>query len=452
MKKLIGTAVLAGLLATSAFAEVNFGAFLRTLFVPVAGDGTDIKSGMVNSWGYGARVARINIDAVSENENFGFSMGVFNDAWGGIAENGDTAVMWVKPWDFLKVSFGKWDYTTFRGDLVLPSFGWVRPANWLFDDEGLTFDKLGAKTGLQLELAPVEGLLIMWNLPLASAKWQDAYKMFEGQDIAAKYTIGDIGTIKLGWGGKGARAVDEKGTELGDDDIAIGDDSYWDGTKVAKIEKDTYTDDKYLGDINVAFDLTAVENLFLTVGAKVSIASSKYKNLYYMNSSDEFNPMDPTTYKASNLGAFGLLKIALGASYQITDNLKVSASYGIQTYAKYDEDGMTGKKKPDHQFGVGVEVGLTDALFLDADFRGLIRGGYEVDMGGLTIDIDAGDPAFSFLLGLRYEFASNGSLGIGFQGTTNGCGFLSGGGDSALGASKTDSFCWAVPIRMQVIF
>ena len=374
MKKLIGTVAVAALLASAAFAEINFGAWLRVLAAPVASNGDDIVSGMTNSWGWGARTARLNIDATSEDEKVGFSMGVYNDAYSGL-QAGDNYVMWAKPWDFLKISLGRWDYAEFRGDLAFGSWAWIRPLNWLFDDEGLTFDQLGAKNGIQLELAPVEGLLIMWNLPIASG-WNDTYEMFEQQDIAAKYTIGDIGTIKLGWGGQGIRAGD---------------------------------DDKYLGDINVGFDLTAVENLFLTVGAKVSVASSDYKDA---------NP------------DFAFIKAAVGASYQITDNFKISANFGVQTYEDLD---------PAFQFGVGVDVGLTDALSLGADFRGLLP---QNDL----------DPTFSFLVGLTYNVSTNGYVGIGFQGVTNGNGFLKDKGPSELKASKADSFCWAVPIVLSVAF
>lgn len=411
MKKLIGTAALAALLAASAFAEISFGSWLRVIAAPVAGDGDDIKSGMMNSWGWGARVARVDIRGTSEDEKAGFSMQIFNDV-GGIAQ-GDEAVLWARPWDWLKVSLGRYDYTTFRGDLCFGSWNWIRPQNWLFDDEGLTFDKLGAKTGMHIELAPVEGLLIMWNLPIGN--WGDAYKMFEQQDIAAKYTIANVGTIKAGWGGQGQRkGVDGDST---DGLIKIGDD-YWgvasDGTALEKktIAAGSHTDDKYWGDINVAFDLTAVENLFVTVGAKISIADSDYK-------ADDF----------------GFLKVAVGASYQILDNLKVAANFGVQTYEKND---------PSFQFGVGVDVGLTDALTLNVDFRGLFMG-----------DTNAGatfDPTFSFLAGLQYAMSSNGYIGIGFQGSTNGCGFLPNGGDSKLAASKADSFCWAVPIAVSVWF
>ncbi|MDE5776516.1 MAG: hypothetical protein K2H67_06525, partial [Treponemataceae bacterium] len=351
---LIGTAMLAALLATSAFAEITMGAWLRVLAAPVAYDGDDITSGMSNSWGGGARPARINIDGTSEDEKVGFSMGVYNDAWSGLSA-GDNYVIWAKPWDFLKVSFGRWDYTAFRGDLTYGSWAWLRPNNWIADDEGLTFDQLGAKNGIQLELTPVEGLVIMWNLPLDKG-FNDAYKMFEGQDIAAKYTIGDIGTIKLGWGGKGTRKYKTEGTKKGytvkdkdgkDKNYATIEEAYSAYEKEAaaatpdtvlmnNIESLSLSDyvakesgfsgeEKHFGDINAAFDLTAVENLFVTVGVKVGIASSDYKK----------KDKDFVNFKG-----------AIGASYQLLDNLKLSASYAIFMYENKDDPAM--------QFGVGV--------------------------------------------------------------------------------------------------
>ena len=397
MKKLIGTAVLAALVATSAFAEISLGAWLRVVAAPVAGDGDDIYSGMTNSWGWGARTARLNISGVSEDEKAGFSMGVYNDAAKGL-QQGDDYVLWVKPWDWLKVSLGKWDYTTFRGDFCFGSWNWIRPENWLFPDEGLTFDQLGAKSGMQLEITPVDGLVLMWNLPMGAwikgydkdwadlyadadadkkvgAKpWDKAYKMLENSEAAIKYTIGDIGTIKAGWGGSSER----------------------DGK-----------DYRNYGNINVAFDLTAVENLYVTVGAKIGIADGDYKDLR-------------NDYK--------FIKVALGASYQILDNLGIAANFGVQTYEADD---------PSFQFGVGLNVGFTDTLSLNADFRGLIKG----DSKGKS----DGDSYFSFLVGLQYACSSNGYIGIGFQGSTNGYGFLG-------GLTHKSDFAWAVPIAVSVWF
>ncbi len=370
MKKLIGTVAVAALIATAAFAEISMGAWLRAIAAPVAGDGDDIYSGMTNSWGWGTRVARVDINGTSEDGKIGFSMGVYNDADDGIAA-GDNKVIWAKPWDWLKISLGRWDYTTFRGDLCYGSWNWIRPENWLFGDEGLTFDQLGAKSGMQLELTPVEGLVIMWNLPMGGkigSNWDKAYKMLQAGDVAAKYTIGDIGTIKAGWGGQ------------------------------------VWGDKEKYGDINVAFDLTAVEKLYVTVGAKIAIINGDKKV-----DGDEF------------------IKVALGASYQILDNLGVAASFGLQTYEEYD---------PSFQFGVGVNFSFTDTLTLNVDFRGLIVG----DKGVVSYD-----PTFSFLVGLQYAMSSNGYVGIGFQGTTNGCGFLQ-------NLRYDDKFAWAVPIAVSCWF
>ena len=453
MKKLIGTVAVAAMLATAAFAEISFGSWLRVVAAPVAGDGDDIYSGMTNSWGGGARVARVDINGTSEDGKVGFSMSVFNDANNGIA-NGENQVIWAKPWDWLKVSLGVWDYTTFRGDLCFGSWNWIRPANWIFEDEGLTFDKLGAKSGMQLEITPVEGLVLMWNLPMSSwiaSNWDKAYKMLEQSDAAVKYTIADVGTIKAGWGGKGVRKYKNKGHAAGYG-VVVGDKAYYYASRKDMYETmydlqdkalsgggdkdllaaltdedgkinsdlldktnyfaamDASGEQKYYGDINVAFDLTAVENLYLTVGAKISIAESGYKDLL------------------EDKEDFAFLKVALGASYKILDNLGVSANFGVQTYEKND---------PSFQFGVGLDVGLTDALSMNVDFRGLFIG--DTEAGEST------DPQFSFLVGLQYACSSNGYVGIGFQGTTGGCGFLG-------NLKHENDFAWAVPIAVSCWF
>ena len=374
MKKLIGTAMLAALLATSAFAELNMGAWVRTMVAPVAGDGDNIISGWANSWGYGIRNARISFNWTSDDEKVGMMYDIFGDDSSDF-KPGDYRAAWFKPADWVKFMVGHiYNGYTMRGDLCFGSWNWMRPNNWLFDDEGLTFN-LGNADALQIEFFPVEGLQILGRFAMpADGGFQDSYKMFEQSTFAVGYTIGSVGTIKAAWNGNGDRAGD---------------------------------DYKYLGDIQAAFDLTAVENLYITVGVKVSIAESDYKDLQ-----DDFK----------------FLKAALGVSYQILDNLRIAANFGVQTYEEAD---------PSFQFGVGVDVGLTDSLTLSADFRGLIPG----DGAGMT---KAEDPAFSFLVGLDWGFSGNGQLGIGFQGSTNGYGILAGSGYIA---PADDSFSWAVPLK-----
>ena len=395
MKKLIGTVAVAALLASAAFAELNMGAWIRTVVAPVAGNGEDILSGWTNSWGYGIRNARIGLNWTSDDGKVGMLYDIFGDGANGFG-SGDYRAGWYQPADWVKFMVGHIDNGyTMRSDLCFGSWNWIRPVNWIFDDEGLTFN-LGNADALQIEFFPVEGLQILGRFAMpADGGFQDAYKMFEHSTFAAGYTIGDIGTIKAAWTGNGGRkykavASDEEEEEEGDTTPApLGDET------------------KYLGDVQVAFDLVGVENLYITVGAKISIAESDYKDL-----ADDF----------------AFLKVALGASYQITDNFKLSASFGVQTYEVAD---------PAFQFGVGVDVGLTDTLSLSADFRGLLPG-----------DDDA-DPVFSFLVGLGWGFSSNGSLGIGFQGTTGGHGF---NGEGAFEAAKDDAFCWAVPITFSYSF
>ena len=439
MKKLIGTVAVAALLASAAFAELNMGAWVRTVVVPVAGNGEDILSGWTNSWGWGIRNARIGFNWTSDDGKVGMMYDIFGDGASGFG-SGDYRAGWYQPADWVKFMVGHIDNGyTMRSDLCFGSWNWLRPANWIFDDEGLTFN-LGNADALQIEFFPVEGLQILGRFAMPTdGGFQDAYKMFEQSTFAVGYTIGDIATIKAAWNGHGKRAY--KTTTPA---VAAGwydaesrktygslEDAFRDGVTLEDFENLEYRkavaasygdETKYLGDVQAAFDLTGVDNLFITVGVKVSIAESDYKD--------------------SLMGSFAFLKAALGVSYQITDNFKVSASYGMQTYAKVDSDN---KKLPVHQFGIGIDVGLTDMLSLSADFRGLIDGGSKI----AGEKYDGADPVFSFLVGLGWGFSSNGSLGIGFQGTTTGHGF---NGEGAFEAAKDKAFCWAVPITFSYWF
>ena len=406
MKKLIGTAMLAALLATSAFAEVSFGAWLRTMIVPVSGDGDDVKAFMANSWWNNFRPARLDITGVTEDERAGMRLQFFPEDLKSDGMIGDNAYMWVKPWDWLRVSAGKMgdNDTGLRGDFAYGSWQWVRPGNWIRGDEGLTFSDIGG-IGARVELLPVEGLKIVGFIPYPASA-EKAYKVYEGTAIAAAYSIDGIGRIKAQWLGKFAK-------------------------NEAK--------DKYTGDIEVAFDLTAVENLYLTVGAKIGIMDSDYY-------------VDPakTTYKLKDATGVGAAQwevdkegdeqislaeravVALGVSYNVLENFKISVSGGVAFYNKpsgVDAD-------PRWNIGLGLDYGLTDVLSLTADVRYLSK----LKVEGEKVKNDS----LSFLIGLDYACSSNAIVGIGFQGATNGNGFA--GGNLANG----DKFAWAVPLKVQL--
>ena len=409
-KTLIAVAAAAALTATSAFAEITFGAWLRTLTAPVASNGEDTVVGTANSWGWGARTARIDINGVSEDGKAGFAMNVFNDMSMDISA-GDRAVLWVKPVDMIKISVGKYDSPDngLRGDFCYGSWNWLRPYNWGFDGEGLTFDGIWRK-GMMIEADPIEGLHAFVVIPMEDANADSYYKKAEDTyrnvQIGFGYAIDGVGKLKAQF---------------------IGDDSY---TTDAEGDRDeTMT----TGQIGVAFDLNAVENLYVTVGARFGIADKDYRPDYIK------------------------MAFTAGASYQVSDAMKFSVDGG---YIQYQDDcTVRNDEAVDNVFfvGAGVDYTIMDGLSLAADVRYMsnVKGINTKDADavknfkGYGKDYDEG--AISFLVGVNKSVSSNGSLGIGFQGATNGCGFVQSGG-KGLVANEADDFVWAIPVSVSVWF
>ena len=409
-KTLIAVAAAAALTATSAFAEITFGAWLRTLTAPVASNGEDTVVGTANSWGWGARTARIDINGVSEDGKAGFAMNVFNDMSMDISA-GDRAVLWVKPVDMIKISVGKYDSPDngLRGDFCYGSWNWLRPYNWGFDGEGLTFDGIWRK-GMMIEADPIEGLHAFVVIPMEDANADSYYKKAEDTyrnvQIGFGYAIDGVGKLKAQF---------------------IGDDSY---TTDAEGDRDeTMT----TGQIGVAFDLNAVENLYVTVGARFGIADKDYRPDYIK------------------------MAFTAGASYQVSDAMKFSVDGG---YIQYQDDcTVRNDEAVDNVFfvGAGVDYTIMDGLSLAADVRYMsnVKGINTKDADavknfkGYGKDYDEG--AISFLVGVNKSVSSNGSLGIGFQGATNGCGFVQSEG-KGLVANEADDFVWAIPVSVSVWF
>ncbi|WP_296014839.1 hypothetical protein [uncultured Treponema sp.] len=440
-KTLIAVAAAAALTATSAFAEITFGAWLRVLASPVAHNGEDAMVGVANSWGWGARTARININGTSEDGKTGFVMGVYNDFESGLGQ-GDDAYLWVKPVDMVKISVGKFDSPTngLRGDFCYGSWNWLRPYNWAFDGEGLTFDGV-SKNGLMLEADPIEGLHAFAVIPMSStyAKAEDVYKNIQ---VGFGYTIEGVGKFKAQYIG------DYKDTKATADSVSwsLGNKYDNDGNWVLDNEVSTVPTynlndvdgevaRKTTGQIGVAFDLNAVENLSVTVGARFGIADKDYAPDY--------------------------LKMAFtaGASYQVSEQMKFSVDGG---YVQYQDDCVARDGElVDNVFfvGAGVDYVIMDGLSLAADVSYMSNAksaekAYDIKSYGK----DGDEGAISFLVGVNKSVGSNGSLGIGFQGATNGCGFTwgtpgeKGDGVSGLKANAADDFVWAIPVSVSVWF
>ena len=404
-KTLIAVAAAAALTATSAFAEITFGAWLRVI-TGVGSNGEDVVMGTTNSWG-GVRPARLNAAGTSEDGKAGFKLDFYfeNDEIWGHDRNiriGDNGYLWVKPIDQIQLSIGKFDggETGFRGDFCYGSWNWLRPYNWIVEDEGLTFR--GSHTdGLMARITPIDNLVVLVQLPVMNAKWggnnngyvtetetedakNTAADVFKNAAYMASYSIEGVGTLKAGFFG----ADDEKTVE---------------GKKYNQT-----------GTVNVAFDLNAIENLYVTVGAFFDIADKEMGEWHEK------------------------MKFTAGASYQVSDAMKFSVSGG---YVKYmDKCSWLGNKDNAFQIGAGVDYVIMDGLTLNADVR------YKNVGYGKKGD----DGSVSFLAGVVKSVGGNASLQAGFQGSTNGCGLVQ--ADTGIPAVEKDDFVWAIPVGLSVFF
>ena len=404
-KTLIAVAAAAALTATSAFAEITFGAWLRVI-TGVGSNGEDVVMGTTNSWG-GVRPARLNAAGTSEDGKAGFKLDFYfenDEIWGHDHDIriGDNGYLWVKPIDQIQLSIGKFDggETGFRGDFCYGSWNWLRPYNWIVEDEGLTFK--GSHTdGLMARITPIDNLVVLVQLPVMNAKWggnnngyvaktetedakNTAADVFKNAAYMASYSIEGVGTLKAGFFG----ADDEKTVE---------------GKKYNQT-----------GTVNVAFDLNAIENLYVTVGAFFDIADKEMGEWHEK------------------------MKFTAGASYQVSDAMKFSVSGG---YVKYmDKCSWLGNKDNAFQIGAGVDYVIMDGLTLNADVR------YKNVGYGKKGD----DGSVSFLAGVVKSVGGNASLQAGFQGSTNGCGLVQ--ADTGIPAVENDDFVWAIPVGLSVFF
>ena len=409
MKKTLIAVAAAAALTTSAFAEITFGAWLRVVAAPVASDGDETVTAMGNSWGYGARVARLNVNAVAEDGRAGFDMGIYNDLNDGLS-TGDQWSIWTKPVEQVKLSFGKYDNNTLRGDVCYGSWNWLRPtSSWIAEDEGLLMSGNGGK-GALIEVTPIEGLYIQALIPIDTTKQkaEDVYKNARG---GFAYSIDGIGKIKgqliLNNTPEKAATKDVYGWKDDDDNPVTA--PTWTVVTEAAAASDSALDKT----IEAEFDLVAVENLWAGFGAKFNLWDE-----------DDNHKEDEK------------IKLALGASYQVNDQIKVTASGAFFMYTEKKDDGGV---DPRFQLGAGIDYSFGNGINLAADVRYLSK----------KNDVDNTDH-LAFLVGATKGISSNGYVGVGFQAQTNSGTWANTviTGEEA----KGDKLTWAIPVAMSVWF
>ena len=326
MKKIVGTIAAIALAASSAFAGVGIGSWGRALWAPVQGDKNGVSTWEGISW-FG-NDSRVGISIHGESENIGFNIDLNGD--GGTISGGDTAYFWASPFSWLTVKIGKVQDDTARGNAGFGAQDWNRNYSAANFNDDLTFVRFGNGNGGQakgaiVKITPVDGLWFIAAMDVQDEK--EAEKTYlDNAQYGAGYTIDGIGSIRAQY---------------------IGADVYKDNV---------FQYNKKL--INAAFDLTAVDNLLVTVGA--------------------FIPVDDK--KATTIAAYARMNLDA-----ITLHVGEKAVIDGSTF--------------NNEAAVGLGVDLGNGLGVEADVRHETK-----DNGSLSF------------IGAINKGLAGGSIGVGFQG------------------------------------
>ncbi|MCH5283920.1 MAG: hypothetical protein J1E59_09755 [Treponema sp.] len=381
MKKLIGTVAAAALLASAAFAEISFGAgYLNSRYFIGSDESGNVVSTFGQQWGLGGpRFSAFNISGDSEHAGF----------MGEIQHNGyDWAIgqsfTYIKPIEQIQLIFGFTDQNYLRSDNNLMQFDYTRPGAFGID-EGITFDEFEV-SGVGLVIKPIESLMVFaaFDVPFNGSLGKLNEQIGRTGKLGVGYTIGDIGTVKAGVWAKG-KGYNKDGEEK-------------DGVNV-----------------EAAFDLTAVDGLFVTVGAKIPLGGAAY------TSDLNRNPV----------------QVNAGIGLSFIENLSIKLNFASKLNAPNYDDA-----KVDGNFGFATDLGVDYTFGENWTVFGAVGYANNVYMQSENNYKDC----LSFGVGIQKAW-SNGTLGIEFVGATNYHTVLDNTRDD-----NSTGFGWMIPIKMQVSF
>ena len=411
MKKLLALTAVAALAASALPAEITFGSWGRALWVTAANayDGKDdtVVTDVKQSWGNEA--PRTALSVRGNSDNVGFMLDIFGNGWNG-ASLGDNYNIWVKPIDPLKISVGKMDNTTLRNDAVFGLWGWDR-IGAVAGQEGWTFGGYMQSTGVNFEITPVEGLYIGVALPLdlngTDSHTVYAVKKDDGTYESDPYTHRSLADAWLNTAVVGGYNIEGVGTVKVGLKLNHGLDTIDADNKIAYYYRDKDGKDvETWCQIAAAFDLTAVENLFVSVGARINTLNTV----------------------AHEVNAY--------ARFAATEQLAIHAIVGSKINANDSKDGKKDYDALGFTAGAGVDFALDGGLGLFADLRyanGIWKSGTSAD----------NSDTFTLGAGVTKGF-SNGVIGIAFEGTTN--------GKNSYSHKDADAFAWEIPVKFEYWF
>lgn len=334
MKKALAILMVLALVASAVTAEVAIGAWGRGIFLPAMSDGEDTFTDTAPSWGgWAGDEARIGFTIAGKSDNVGFV--IDGNVDGGAFSMGDNQFIWVKPVEMLTVRMGNIYDDTLRGNAAFGSFNWYRGLGNA-DGEDITFSRIGmnrTREGFEIALKPMDALY-------AAVYFFDLDKnltenLIANMQFAVGYTVDGVGQFK-GQIMRDAATYDADGSA----DVV--------GTR-----------------IELAFNLTMIENLFVEAGFGMETNAD----------------VDPTEAK----------KIAIYANYKM-DAITLHLS-SINVVA----DGDVGYKAI---FGVDYSMDGGIGISGDASYAGTTVSGV--------------DGVFTVFAGVTKGF-SNGLIGAGLQ-------------------------------------
>jgi hypothetical protein len=350
MKKLIALSIVLTVFASVAFAQdggLSYGAWGRSVFAPirmVKPDGADSKVytgvGKWDPYSYVSFSIKAEWDNVWAQGDLELNVDGKN-----LAKIGSHAYIWAKPWDFLRINAGKFEDNTLRGTFGDTSFsGDITLGTGGNDDIFKNFAASGL--GGEIILTPIEGLHIGVLVPGGAypSKTDDTALLetkyaFQKIQIGAGYKIPDIGHARLQFIGNDGTFDDPK------EDDAVGTIPTGNASRV-----------------ELAFELTAVENLKLDLGTKIWFAANKEFNT--ATTDDELDTKD----KADKASVTNSFPISLGAEYTLDDfviwgrvDAKIGGAYKVENFEAKKGFELNTHLVPSYNLGfatIGADIGF----------------------------------------------------------------------------------------------
>jgi len=382
MKKALAILTALAVVGGAAFAEISVGGWGRGIFVPAMNDGLDETEGgdgtdgMITdtapSWGsWGGDEARVGFTVSGGSDNVGFQIDMNAD--GSSVNLGDQHKIWVKPMDMVKLQMGRIYDDTLRGNGAFGSFNWYRDYG-AGDGEDITFTRIGyegSKEGFEVAVTPMEGVF-------AAVYFHDLDKnataaLASNMQLAGGYTIAGIGQIKAQY--------------------------YTNATTYDVVDK---TAEDQQSSVEVAFNLSAVENLSAEVGFK-------------MNMNDDI--VTKVKYAGAELDTEAYKKIALYANYKMDALTLHLLSLNEMAKSTLLDEAFTLYK-----VGIGADYALDGGFTVNADVR------------YTNTTLDNSEATTNFMVAIQ-KGLSNGLVGVGVQTKTF---------DGTTG--------FAIPVRMEYWF